>query len=171
MADSMASAPAGHRAPSWRRRPRDPPTTATARRVPAGAGALRKSKGRLVPTPRGRTLATDPVGLWRQLADALPIGGRDVTDASWQASVLLLAVMTTGSTDRADAVIAQLLTGLGWVLEGGQPIDRRTVAELTADDVHFLRRIGALEGDRLGEWPGQLTSGGIALARAALANE
>jgi hypothetical protein len=48
-------------------------------------GLLRKYKGRLVPTSRGRTLAGDPVGLWWHLAGALPLGGRDASGASWQA--------------------------------------------------------------------------------------
>ncbi len=41
---------------------------------------------------------TDPVGPWWHLAGALPFGGRDVSDASWQAGVLLLALLASGST-------------------------------------------------------------------------
>lgn len=134
-------------------------------------GLLRKYKGRLVPTSPGRTLAGDPVGLWWYLAGRLPMGGRDVTDVGWQAGVLLLALMTSGSTEHADGAIAQLLTGLGWAFAGGQPIDRRTVIGLAAEDAHLLRRVGALDGDRLGSWPGQVTVEGIALARAALVDQ
>lgn len=133
-------------------------------------GLLRKYKGRLVPTSRGRTLADDPVGLWWHVAGRLPIGGRGDADASWQAGVLLLAVMAAGSTKDADAMIAPMLTGLGWALESGLPIDRLTVIGLVADDAHLLRRIEALDGDRWDGWPGQVTTEGIALARAALAD-
>ena len=129
---------------------------------------LRKYKGRLVPTARGRDLAGDPVGLWWHLAGALPVGGRDVTDPEWQAGVLLLALMAAGSTDNAEVTIATLLTGLGWTVGDGQPIDRRTVTGLIAADVHLLRQLGAFERDRRGNWPGAVTSDGIALARAAL---
>jgi hypothetical protein len=129
---------------------------------------LRKYKGRLVPTARGRELAGDPVGLWWHLAGALPVGGRDVTDPEWQASVLLLALMASGETDNAEVTIAKLLTGLGWAVGDGQPIDRHTVTGLIAADVHFLRRLGAFERDRRGGWPGTVTPDGIALARAAL---
>jgi hypothetical protein len=129
---------------------------------------VRKYKGRLVPTERGRSLGGDPIGLWRHLAGALPVGGRDVSDAEWQAGVLLLALMASGSTDNAEVTIAELLTGLGWAVGDGQPIDRRTVTGLIAADVHLLRQLGAFERDRHGGWPGTVTPDGIALARAAL---
>jgi hypothetical protein len=134
-------------------------------------GLLRKYKSRLVLTSRGRTLASDPVGLWWYLADRFPIGGRDATEAGWQAGVLFLALMASGSTDQAEMTIARLLTGLGWALEDGHPIDRRTVTGLVADDVRLLRRVGALHGDRLDTWPGQVTPAGVQLAQAALADE
>jgi hypothetical protein len=129
---------------------------------------LRKYKGRLVPTARGRELAGDPAGLWWHLAGALPVGGRDVSDPEWQASVLLLALMASGSTDNAEVIVAKLLTGLGWAVGDGQPIDRLTVTGLIAADVHLLRQLGAFERDRRGGWPGTVTPDGIALARAAL---
>ena len=130
---------------------------------------LRKYKGRLVPTVRGRELAGDPVGLWWHLADALPQGGRDVSDAAWQAGVLLLALMAAGSTDDADVVVAALLTGLGWMVGIQERIDRGTASGLLADDVHLLRQLGALERRQGGGWPGAVTPGGVAFARAALA--
>jgi hypothetical protein len=129
---------------------------------------LRKYKGRLVPTARERELAGDPVGLWWHLAGALPVGGRDASDPEWQAGVLLLALMASGSTDNAEVTIAKLLTGLGWAVGDGQPIDRRTVTGLIATDVHLLRQLGAFERDRRGDWPGTVTPDGIALARSAL---
>jgi hypothetical protein len=129
---------------------------------------LRKYKGRLVPTARGRELAGDPVRLWSHLADALPMGGREVSDAGWQAGVLLLGLMASGSTDNAEVTVATLLTALGWTVGDGRPIDRRTVTGLIAEDVHLLRQLGAFERDRRGGWPGTVTPDGIALARAAL---
>jgi hypothetical protein len=132
---------------------------------------LRRYKGRLVPTARGRELAGDPAGLWRHLAGALPVGGRDVSDPEWQAGVLLLALMAAGSTDNAEMTIAKLLTGLGWAVGDGQPIDRRTVTGLIAADVHLLGQLGAFERDRRGSWPGAVTDGGMALARGALADQ
>jgi hypothetical protein len=129
---------------------------------------LRKSKGRLVPTARGRELAGDPVGLWWHLAGALPVDSREVSDPESHAGVLLLALMASGSTDNAEVAVAKLLTGLGWAVGDGQPIDRRTVTGLIAADVHLLRQLGAFERDRRGGRPGTVTPDGIALARAAL---
>jgi len=129
---------------------------------------LRKYKGRLVPTARGRQLAGDPVGLWSHLANALPLGGRDAADPEWQAGVLLLALMASGSTDNAEVTVAKLLTGLGWAVGDGQPIDRRTATGLIGADVHLLRQLGAFERDRHASWPGTVTPDGVALARAAL---
>jgi hypothetical protein len=135
-------------------------------------GLLRKYKGRLVPTSRARTLADDPVGLWWHLAGRLPLGGRDPSDAQWQAGVLLLALMASGETDDAEVRVAQLLTGIGWALEGGAQVDRRAVTGLIAQDVHLLHRLGAFDRDRRrGDWPGTVTTGGTALARAALADQ
>jgi len=76
--------------------------------------------------------------------------------------------MASGSTGGAEATLARLLTGIGWALEGGQPIDRRAVVDLLADHAHLLRRVGALDTARPSAWPGQVTVEGIALARAAL---
>jgi len=76
--------------------------------------------------------------------------------------------MGSGSTDNAEATVAELLTGLGWAVGDGQPIDRRTATGLIAEDVHFLRRVGAFERDPRGRWPGTVTPQGVALARAAL---
>jgi hypothetical protein len=141
----------------------------TLREAAQRLGLLRKYKGKLVPTARARTLADDPVGLWWHLADRLPLGGRNPSDVEWQAGVLLLALMASGQTDDAEVTVARLLTGMGWALEGRQPIDRRTAIGLIADDVHLLRRIGAFERERRSGWPGTVTADGVTLARATLA--
>ena len=82
--------------------------------------------------------------------------------------MLLLALMAAGATDNTEVTVAQLLTGLGWAVGHGEPIDRRTARDLIADDFHLLHRVGAFEDDRHGRWPGTVTPDGIALARAAL---
>ena len=130
-------------------------------------GLLRKYRGRLLPTARGRTLAEDPAGLWPHVASRLPIGGRNEDDAEWQAGVLLLGMMATGSAEGADVTLASCLSELGWQQGDGHPIDRLTAAGLIRDDVQALRRLGALGSD--GAWPGQVTAGGVMLARLALA--
>jgi hypothetical protein len=141
----------------------------TLREAAQRLGLLRKYKGRLLPTSRARTLAADPVELWRHVAGRLPLGGRNPFDVEWQAGVLLLALMASGSTDDADVMVAKMLTGLGWVVGDGQPIDRLAAIGLIADDAHLLHQLGAFERQRSGGWPGTATPGGIALAQAALA--
>ena len=129
-------------------------------------GLLRKYRGRLLPTARGRALADDPAGLWRHLASRLPIGGRNETDAEWQAGVLLLGTLAIGTADDADVTIATCLSDLGWQQGDGDPIDRLTVIRLIRGDVQALRRLGALTAD--GPWPGHVSTGGVKLARFAL---
>jgi hypothetical protein len=128
---------------------------------------VRRYKGRLVPTSRGKNLAQDPVGLWWHVAESLPLGGRGETDAAWQAGVLLLALMASGATGNAGVTVAELLTGLGWAVGDREPIDRRTAIGLIADDVRLLYRVGAFERGGRG-WPGTVTPDGVVLARASL---
>ena len=111
------------------------------------------------------------MGLWWHLAGRLPLGGQNPTDAQWQADVLLLALMASGSTDDADVTVARLLSGMGWALEGGVPVDRPAATGLIAEDAQLLRRVGALGRSRGGGWPGVVTTDGIALARAALGGQ
>ncbi len=129
---------------------------------------LRRFTGRLVPTRRGRALAGDPVGVWWLLAGELPLSGRDASDAEWQAGVLFLALMATGSTDAAGVEVARLLTGLGWAVGDGARVCRRAGTGLIAAEVRLLLQLGAFDRDRHGGWPGTVTPEGIALARAAL---
>lgn len=76
------------------------------------------------------------------------------------------------SADWRSALVAKLLTGLGWAVRDGQPTDRRTVTGLIATDVRLLRRLGAFERDRRHDsWPGAATDGGMVLTRAAFACE
>jgi hypothetical protein len=104
-----------------RRHPRrETPATLRLRETAQRLKLRRKYKGRLVPTSKGRTLAGDPIGMWRHLAGALPVGGRESSNPEWQAGVLLLALMASGSTDNAEVTIAKLLTGLGWAVGDGR---------------------------------------------------
>lgn len=142
-------------------------------RVPCHAhrqAAHARLRCRLLPTARGRKLADDPVALWHHLADRLPLSGKDSTDAAWQAGVLLLVLMASGDTTAGHTRIAELLTGLGWAVNGGRPIDTRTVIGLVAEDVRLLQRVGALVGGWRVPWPGEASSDGAALARASLSS-
>jgi hypothetical protein len=131
-------------------------------------GLLRKHTGRLSPTARWGRLRDDPIALWWHVAGRLPLSGRGIDDAGWQAGVLLLALVATGDTERILQRVGGLLTDLGWAV-GGQPIDRSTVVELVRADLALLERLGALADRRSsGRWPGEATPTGITFARAVL---
>jgi len=104
------------------------------------------------------------------VAERLPLSGRSVDDAGWQAGVLLLALVATGDTERILERIGGLLTDLGWAVGDGEPVDRGTVIDLVRADLALLERLGALAERRSsGRWPGDATPTGVALARAVLA--
>jgi hypothetical protein len=127
-------------------------------------GLLRKQRGRLGTTARGRAVSPDPVALWRHLAERMPLGSRDVCER--QAGLVLLAAVAAGTADGVDALITQLLDALGWRHDDGTPLTESTVARILGGNRAVLRRIGALTSGR--GWPGSPTPEGVAFARAAL---
>jgi hypothetical protein len=129
-------------------------------------GLIRKHRGRLHVTRRGRALIEDPVDLWYHLAARMPIGGRDHEDAARQAGIILLGALATGTTTAADRTIAETLGGLGWMQQDGRPLDRYAAITLTRHDHAILQRLGALAPGT--GWPGTATPDGVTFARAAL---
>jgi len=128
-------------------------------------GLLRKHRGRLLTTARGRAVAGDPVELWHHLAQRVPLGSRDA--AARQAGLVLLLAVAAGATDGVYALAADVLAARGWRVEG-RPLDGPTAGRLLWDNVAMLRRIGALTATGGARWPGEPTSEGIAFARSAL---
>lgn len=133
-------------------------------------GLLRKHRGRLLATARGRRLVGDPVQLWAHLARRMPLGpsGRD-GEAARLGGLVLLTILAAGRADEPVGPLAvDVLDAMGWRHGDGTPLVPATVAHLLWDDTTLLRRIGALErgpGDR---WPGRVTPDGVMFARAAL---
>lgn len=75
-------------------------------------GLLRKAKGSLTPTAKGRRLAEDPVGMLTHVAGRLPLGRHDdEQDAGW---LVLLATAAGEERAATDEQLAVLLHGLGW---------------------------------------------------------
>lgn len=84
-------------------------------------GLLRRYKGRLVRTPRGRALDGHPELLWSLLAESmLPESDRGTTEFVTDATVVVLTFVAAGSSDgaAAPAGIAELLTAAGWSIAG-----------------------------------------------------
>lgn len=130
------------------------------------AGLLRKHKGRLVVTARGRSLAKDPVSLWFHLAERVPPKSHDVVRS--QAGLLLLIAIAAGVTDNVNAVIAEGLGALGWVGASRRPLSAMD-ASFTADQTNaVLRTLGAFESDPDEPWRRRPSADAVAFARAAL---
>ena len=129
-------------------------------------GLLRKHRGMLLATSRGRSLRGDPVGLWWHLAERMP--PRSTDSCETQAGLLLLAVIAAGVSDDLDAVVARLLGAIGWISGDGTPLTGSTAATAAWDTRTVLRRLGGFSSDQHGFGPGKPTPDGIAFARAAL---
>jgi hypothetical protein len=131
-------------------------------------GLLRKYSGRLLATPRGRKLRSDPGGLWWYLAGQVPPpkSARHETHSG----LLLLAAVAAGPQTVPDpfGYVTQMLYEAGWASSDGTPVDRWQVRDAAADTHIALVRLGALTPDRPGAAPDQPTPDGALFARAAL---
>lgn len=130
-------------------------------------GLLRKYRGRLLATTRGRALRTDPVGLWWHLAERTPVASPD--RCAYQAGLLYLAAVAAGITEDLETIVAELLEALGWVCGDGSPLTARSASAAASEVKGTLRRIGLVQGegsilDRQ-ECP---TRNAVGFARAAL---
>ncbi len=129
-------------------------------------GLLRKHRGMLLVTSRGRSLRGDPAGLWWHLAERMPLRSADRCET--QAGLLLLAVIAAGVPGDLDAVVARLLSAIGWISSDGTQLTRSAAAGAAWDTRTVLRRLGGFIFDKHGFGPGKPTPDGIAFARAAL---
>lgn len=129
-------------------------------------GLLRKRRGRLDLTSRGRKLRTDPVALWWHLAERMPLASRDLIET--QAGLMLLILVAAGSSDDAHGAIADFLNAIGWRSSDGMPLTPAMAVRAAWDTDAVLRRLGALP-DRSGAARRQpATADGTSFARAAL---
>ncbi|WP_223838702.1 plasmid pRiA4b ORF-3 family protein [Nocardiopsis deserti] len=127
-------------------------------------GLVRRYKGRLLPTKAGREVRDAPRALWDHLAARMPPEPKpEVERVGCLVTVLAAAA---GSRDVLGEV-AEVLTGLGWRISEGLPVDSLAARD-TADEAWVVL-------DMLGGWPkGSLARGiaptarGRAFARAAL---
>lgn len=131
-------------------------------------GLLRKHRGWLHATARGRALRDDPVGLWWHLAQRLPVPSND--GCAYQASLLYLAAVAAGIDSGHDQMIADLLDAIGWMRGDGTPITAGSVAYATFDIKDTLRRMGLLRQEGRGlDREERPTKNAVTFARAALA--
>lgn len=130
-------------------------------------GLLRKYRGKLVLTPRGRAVRNDPLALWWHLAEQMPPVSKDTCET--QAGLIFLAAIATSSTEEdADATVAEMLTAIGWASIDGTPFTPWMANDAAWDTKAVLRRLGALSNEAGILGPSSTTPQGVTFARAAL---
>ncbi len=127
------------------------------------AGLLRKHRGTLLLTPRGRTARSDPVALWWQLAERTP----PRSSAVWETQAGLILLLVTAAQNNSDptATITQLLGAIGWTTDDDFPVSGMMANQAAWDTAAVLRRMGALTAEGGHE---RSTPHGAMFARAAL---
>jgi hypothetical protein len=128
-------------------------------------GLLRKHRGKLLLTTRGRRLLADPVALWWHVAERTPLAPQDSVEH--QAGLVLLINIAAGGAEHVDAIITRTLHAIGWMRGDGNPLTGSDAGGAVQDTRALLRRLEALTGDSFGrdERP---TPDGVTFARAAL---
>ena len=132
-------------------------------------GLLRKHRGMLVLTRRGRAVRNDPLALWWHLAEQMPPASRD--DCETQAGLILLATLAARSTDDPDTTVAELLTAIGWMGNDGTSMTPSMAGRAAWDTRSVLRRLGAfIDEPGIHRRSDKPTPQGVTFARAALSN-
>jgi hypothetical protein len=129
-------------------------------------GLLRKHRGRLLLTARGRTAAADPLALWWQLAERMPLKSADACET--QAGLILLTAVAAQFTGDLNAAVAQFLDAIGWVSGDGTPLTGSMAARAAWDTKTVLRRLGGFADHERAYGPDRPTADGVVFARAAL---
>lgn len=125
---------------------------------------LRKYRGRLLLTPRGRALRDDPVALWWHIAEQMPITSKNPSEA--QAGLLALTAVAADVEGRIDAFVAESLDALGWMTADYEPLTADYAARAWRDTRTVLRYLGGLTGRYVLDE--RATPDGVTFARAAL---
>ncbi len=127
-------------------------------------GLVRKHRGRLVLTPRGRAVRGDPVALWWHLAERLPLKSRDLWDE--QAGLLLLVAVAARAG--LTATVERHVDALRWRTSDGQRLANGMATHAALDTMDVLRRLGTFSEDRPVFGDLAPVPNGVTLARAAL---
>jgi hypothetical protein len=131
-------------------------------------GLLRKYRGMLRATPRGRELRGDPVGLWRHLAEQLPPA--KIVRHARHAGLLLLAFVAAGpaASGKPLEYVTRMLDEAGWWSTDGTEVTSWQARDAATDTYVPLIRVAALAQDLHGPAPDRPTPDGALFARAAL---
>jgi hypothetical protein len=132
-------------------------------------GLLRKQRGQLLLTREAQKLRRDPVMLWWHIARRLPLhDGSSVEHHAGLMCLLGVAAAREIDDETFDALISDVLFAVGWRTADGAPLDPWSAARTARDTMRVLAHMRAfVERDHI-MGAKQPTSGGTALARAAL---
>lgn len=130
-------------------------------------GLLHKRRGMLLLTSRARGLRADPVALWWHLAERMPPASQALYEN--QAGLILLIVLAAQSGD-PDAIVARLLSAIGWMNGDGTELDDLAAGRMCWDTGTVLWRLGAFSPDGPSRRSSTPTADGVTFARAALRN-
>jgi Plasmid pRiA4b ORF-3-like protein len=129
-------------------------------------GLLRKHRGRLLATARGKAVCRDPIALWWHLAERMPPLSNDRCER--QAGLLYLLAVAAEDAD-PDGVVIDLLGAIGWMTGDGAPLSRSTASRAAWDTKDVLQRLRMLDcGLRAMDRRERVTHGAVAFARAAV---
>ncbi|GAB3707854.1 plasmid pRiA4b ORF-3 family protein [Nocardiopsis oceani] len=127
-------------------------------------GLLRKHKGNLLLTKAGKEVRGDPRALWDHLAARMPLEPKQ--NGEKLGCLLALLAVAAGSRD-VPAEVAALMTGLGWRVGDGEPMDEWAARDAMQEVWVVLDALGGWPNARFGRKPTP-TAQGTAFARAAL---
>ncbi len=128
-------------------------------------GLLRKHRGRLMVTARGKAARSDPSALWFQLAERMPLTSKDLCEE--QAGLLFLIAVAAGEND-PDGFVADMLDAIGRKHRDRTPITTSSAAHITRNTRDVLRRLRLLAPDSRVAKPERVTPQAVAFARAAV---
>ena len=132
-------------------------------------GLLRKYHGRLLLTREAQKLRGNPVQLWWHIAGRLPPSTNEsISQHAGLVSLLGAAAGRDLHTETFDALINDVLTSLGWHMADGAALDPRSGPRAAHDTSQVLSHLGAFGRQSPSSRVSRATSGGAALARAAL---
>ena len=129
-------------------------------------GLLRKRAGLLLLTRAGQATRADPAALWWHVAERMPPSSRDACEQ--QAGLLRLVLIAARAPDDHEAMIARMLSAIGWVIADGWPLTDHVALRASWYTDAVLRRVGALPEESYGPGSDQPTREGLAFVRAAL---
>jgi hypothetical protein len=129
-------------------------------------GLVRKHKGALVLTPRGRAVRADPLALWWHLAEHMPPATKFAYETD--AGLICLAALAAASTENLKLNLANLLSAIGWADQDGTPVTPAMANDAARDCMSVLRRLGAVVHQPRNNRFDVPTPEGTMFARAAL---